>query len=364
MQSNLEKKIKKIVRETFQSFYLNRLLKEDYSDLLKTIPPAKAKELDMLYNYWISKKNFQFNELNPSDMEFILLKAIEEYKQTRDKKIHDKISYLFYPTKESGLANIVLANTIAGRNLGGGIIKNLKSRFGENWKDALEEIILNAWTIIIADQKSFEEIINYDIGSTNALKSAKNLFLTKLQNETLRLSVKSAAVRRGGKAEFQGINTLAGMPSDQGDDGVDVDSINVNTFKDMLSAFVDEGKTIVNLNNMHRYILDAFFKEGKSYEEMLNDRPDLFPGKTLSNVSTIVSVFLNSNKNIQRIAQEVGPKFGFPSNWLNDLLDSKNLKRVRDIFNPSTPKEKEIDSYISKEKVADRNALIYEKKKP
>jgi len=194
--------------------------------------------------------------------------------------------------------------------------------------------------------------------------------LTKLQNETLRLSAKSAAVRRGGKAEFQGINTLADMPSDQADDGVDVDSINVNTFKDMLSAFVDEAKDVSGLKEMHKYILDAFFNQGKSYEEMLNDRPDLFPGKTLSNVSTIVSVLLKGNKRIPEIAKNIGPKFGFPSSWLTDLLDSKNLKRVRDIFNTSTPKEKETgshygekDSYISKEKVADRNALIYEKKK-
>jgi len=365
MQSNIESKIKKIVRETFQSFYLNRLLKEDYSDLLKTIPPAKAKELDMLYNFWMSKKNFQFNELNPKDMEFILLKAIEEYKQTRDKKIHDKISYLFYPTKESNLANIVLTNTISSKNLGAGIVKKLKSRFKEVWKDALEEIILNAWTSTIADQNVFDRIINsYDI------KSAKNLFLTILQQETLRLSSKSAAIKRGGNAEFRGVDDLSDTSSEFDDGSIDVDSINVNTFKDMLRAFADEAKDIYGLKEMHKYILDAFFKQGKSYEEMLKDRPDLFPGKTLSNMSTIVTNSLGLNKNIQSIASQIGPKFGFPSNWLIDLIKSRNLQRIKDFFTtirPSyrdlTPRKKETDSYLTPN-TKEKEDLVYEKKKP
>lgn len=361
MKSNLENKIKKIVRETFQSFYFNRILKEDYSDLLKTIPPAKARELDMLYNYWMTKKNFQLNELNSEYANFILSKAVEEYKQTKDKKIHDKISYLFYPSKGSGIDNIMLSNKISSKNLGSGLTKNLKSRFGENWRNGLEEIVLNAWTLTIANENFFNRIINlYDP------KNFKNLFLTILQLETVRLSSKSATIKRGGNAEFYDIDSAENIEYNEPEkDEFEIDSVDINSFKNMLKAFADEAKNISKFKDMHKYILDGIFKYGKSYEEMLKERPDLFPGKTLSNMSTIALNSVLLNKSVQDIAKNIGPEFGFPSDWLVQLINSKNINRIKVFlksnkpsYRDQTPYKKEMDPYTK-----EKEDLVYEKKK-
>jgi hypothetical protein len=39
-------------------------------------------------------------------------------------------------------------------------------------------------------------------------------------------------------------------------------------------------------------------------------------------------------QNIKSIAEKLGPEYGFPKNWLENVMSSKNLNTIADLFKP------------------------------
>ena len=52
-------------------------------------------------------------------------------------------------------------------------------------------------------------------------------------------------------------------------------------------------------------------------------------------------------QNIKSIAEKLGPEYGFPKNWLENVMSSKNLNTIADLFKPidtSMPDEDDEDN--------------------
>ena len=100
-----------------------------------------------------------------------------------------------------------------------------------------------------------------------------------------------------------------------------------------------------------------FFVNRKSYSEILRDNSEMFVGKKPGDLSTMMLLQVVGPQNIKSISEKLGPEYGFPKNWLGNIMSSKNLNTIADLFKPvdtSKPVEDEEDN----EKEDD---LIFEK---
>ena len=188
----MEQNVIKTIREAFNIAYANKILRESSEDMSRRMDPNELAKAEALYPSWVSgRKNLKWggtNGLSGTPENYLVEKAVEEYKQSGDKKIQDALSLFYYPYEGSKIYNYLKKDVR--------IIAALRKRYKEDWQIAFDEVVLNGWTQSIGDVRVFDEVIkkyvkdsNYGIGP---------LILNDLKLETLRLAMKSGAVRRGG----------------------------------------------------------------------------------------------------------------------------------------------------------------------
>lgn len=151
----MEKNVIKTIREAFKIAYSNKLLKESSEELAGDMSPNELAQAEAKYPRWISGRlnNLKWGKGGSQAVEnYLIEKAVEEYKQTKDKKIHDAIANFYYPDKNGLLYNQI---TKTGRysNVIMGALRAAKKL------NLLEDLLFNAWTQSIGDVSKFDEYI-------------------------------------------------------------------------------------------------------------------------------------------------------------------------------------------------------------
>ncbi len=118
----MEKVIIKTIREAFKKAYINKLLKESAGDMAAGMSPQELMTAEKMYNLWIGGranpalglsgvksggKKIKFGN-EEKQFNYIVEKALEEYKQTHDDNLRSRIAQLFYPTKGSKTYNMTM----------------------------------------------------------------------------------------------------------------------------------------------------------------------------------------------------------------------------------------------------------------
>ena len=338
----MEKNVIKTIREAFKIAYSNKLIKESSIKMAKELEktdPNGFNKAEAMYPRWISGRlnNFKWGKGGSQAIEnYLIEKAAEEYKQTKDKKIHDAIANFYYPDKNGLLYNYI-TNTSRYSNVIMGALRDAKKL------NLLEDLLFNAWTQSIGDVSKFDEYITeYTTDSPYGIGS---LLKNKLELEATRLSKKADRIRRGGEAGYEyldqpGYDSEGGRKMDLpgGIEISDEAGLKENMydlfaeFGNMASDFF-ESKGKESLATLAR----EFFVNGKSYAQILSDNPDLFANKIPGDLSTMMLVQVLAPSSIKSIAKAVAKEIGFPENWLENLITSKNISSIQDAFKEVEP---------------------------
>ena len=197
----MEQNVIKTIREAFNIAYFSKLLKESSEDLASKLNPDEFAEAEKKYPSWVSGRLplrwGKADGLGYPAQNYIIEKAVEEYKQSGDKKIHDALSAFYYPAPGSFLSKMMKKD--------GRLMQALRKRYGNSWEGAFDDVSLNAWTQSLGDVSKFEDSLQkytkdgaYGIGP---------LLKTQLENETLRLAMKSAGKKRGGDQRLDSLDS-------------------------------------------------------------------------------------------------------------------------------------------------------------
>ena len=332
----MEQNVIKTIREAFNIAYTNKMLKEASEDIAKRVKPDEFRQVEALYPSWISgRKNLRWggtDGISGTPENYLVEKAVEEYKQSGDKRIQEAVSMFYYPYEGSKVYNYLKKDvrTIAA----------LKDRYKEDWQIAFDEVALNAWTQSIGDVRVFDEVIkkyvkdsSYGIGP---------LLLNDLKLETLRLAMKSGAVRRGGDSSMKSLDD-SGFDSEGGrkfdlPGGIETSSDEqmYEKMAEMIQGFGNQAADYFDSKGKETLstLAKEFFVNRKGYSEILRDNSEMFVGKKPGDLSTMMLLQVVGPQNIKSIAEKLGPEYGFPKNWLENVMSSKNLNTIADLFKP------------------------------
>lgn len=354
----MEKNVVKTIREAFKLAYLNKILKEASADLASRMDTQELAHAERLYPRWISGRlsNLRWGKENKKVENYLIEKAVEEYKQTGDKKIHDAIANFYYPNKNGLLYNHI-KNT---SRYSAPIIGNLRKA---NKLPLFNDLLFNAWTRSLGDVTKFDEIIQkYTTDSSYGIGS---YLMTMFELEASALASKVGAKRRGGGSEFSSLDE----PGYDSEGGRKLDlpgGIEVSDEADLRSKMYDLFKTFGNLaadffeskgKNSLSTLTREFFVNGKSYAQILSEYPELFAGKKPGDLSTMMILQVLAPSSIKSIAKSVGKDYGFPGNWLENLISSKNISSIQDAFKGVEP---DLEKVSSREGGED-DGLVFEK---
>lgn len=355
----MEQNVIKTIREAFRIAYINKMLKESSEDMARKLEPNELSQAEAKYPSWISGrlplKWGKANGLSDAAQNYLIEKAVEEYKQSGDKRIQDAISLFYYPTENSKVYNYLKRDAR--------LIGALKSRYKENWESAFNDVVLNAWAQSIGDVVKFEESIKKYI--KDSAYGIGPVLLNDFKLELLRLGMKSSAIRRGGEAGMKSLDE----PGNDSEGGRKFDlpgGAEANSDEEMyekMASMIEEfgsqaadyfdSKGKETLSTLAR----EFFINRKSYGDILRDNPEMFAGKKPGDLSTMMLLQVVGPQSIKSIAENLGTEYGFPKQWLENIMSSKNLNTIADLFKP-------IDTNLSAaddEEVDTDDDLIFEK---
>jgi hypothetical protein len=366
----MEQNVIKTIREAFNIAYTNKMLKEASEDIAKRVKPDEFRQVEALYPSWISgRKNLRWggtNGISGTPENYLVEKAVEEYKQSGDKKIQEAVSMFYYPYEGSKVYNYLMQDvrTIAA----------LKSRYKEDWKSAFDDVVLNAWAQSIGDVSIFDESIKkykkdnrYGIGT---------VLLNDLKLETLRLAMKSGAVRRGGDSEDiptvmksldePGLDSDGGRKFDlPGDTNSSLKSfkkeLSYEKMNEMITDFGNQAVDYFKSKGKEKLATLAreFFVERMENHEIYAAHPDWYEGKDVKQVSTDLLQGVLLPADINALAERIGLEYGFPKNWLENVKKTKSLSVISKLFKDKykdKPRDEEDDEEDGRE-----DDLVFEK---
>jgi hypothetical protein len=348
----------KTIREAFKVAYSNKILKESAEDLANNMNPDDLARAEAIYPRWVAGRlnNLKWGSSKQSIENYLIEKAVEEYKQSKDKKIHDAVANFYYPGK-FGLLYNYMQNKSRYSNSIIGALKAAKKL------NLFEDLLFNAWTQSIGDVSKFDEYINeYAVDSPYGIGA---LLRTKFELEASRLSKKADRIRRGGEANFEyldepGLDSEGGRKLDlpggiEINDEAELKEKLYDLFADFgnLTADFFESKGKETLSTLAR----EFFVNGKSYDKIISDNPELFAGKKVGDLSTMMLNQVLAPSSIKSISRSVAKEIGFPEEWLENLVMSKNISSIQDAFKEVSPETEE--PVMPKDK--DEDDLVFEK---
>jgi hypothetical protein len=230
------------------------------------------------------------------------------------------------------------------------LIQALKNRYKESWEEALLEVLFNAWTQSIGDVSKFEEsIAKY---TTDSPYGIGPVLLNDFKLELLRLAMKSASIRRGGEASIKSIDE-PGIEMSSDEEMYQKMAEMIKEFGEQTAEYF-ESKGKETLATLAR----EFFVDRKGYAEILRDNAEMFVGKKPGDLSTMMLLQVTGPRTIKDIAENIGEEYGFPKEWLDNIMSSKNLNTISDLFKdiePTDYKEPKQSDDLIFEKFIDSN---------
>lgn len=334
----MEKNVIKVIREAFKIAYSNKLLKESSEDLAGDMNPGELAQAETMYPRWISGRlnNFRWGEGKYAIENYLIEKAVEEYKQTKDKKIHDAISNFYYPGKGGQLYNFIKEKSRYS-NVIIGALRDAKKL------NLLEDLLFNAWTQSIGDVSKFDEYIKEY--TTDSPYGIGPLLKNKFELEAARLSKKADRIRRGGEAGYEyldepGYDSEGGRKMDL-PGGIEI-SDEAGLKEKMYDLFADFGNMTSDFfeskgKEALATLAREFFVDGKPYAQILSDNPNLFAGKKPGDLSSMMILQVLAPSSVKSISKAVAKEIGFPQEWLENLITSKNISSIQDAFKNVEP---------------------------
>lgn len=347
--------ISKTIREAFNVVYINKLLKEDSEYWANNMSPDELSKAEKEYYLFVAgKSNLMWGDLKANIQNYIIEKASEEYRQTKNKKIHNAIMTFYYPSEGSKLFNYIREDSFFKKK----VLPLLIKRFKDNWNIVLPDILNNAWTHSIADLNKFEKIVNTYVNAYRE-DGISSFFISGMEIELFNLATQSDAKKRGGSVDIQTLDSLDfDSKSDiKNDSSMDSDQEVYQKLDEMITEFGNKVAGYfksINKGKLEK-LAKEFFVNRKTYAEIANDNRTEFEGKSPGDLSIIMIRQVVEPKDIKNIASSIGGKYGFPSSWLENILKTKNISSISDIL-----KVKDRPYTAPKE----RDKLVYEKKKP
>jgi hypothetical protein len=405
----MEKIILKTIREAFKIAYINKLIKEGSEELAKKLTQDQLRVAENMYNRWINGRlHLEFGKQDADVLNYIIEKGAEEYKQTKDTRLRDAIATVFRPISTGG-GNAIYRTMMSGESMESrAFISNMKRRFGNRWKEEAEDAIANTFVKFIIDPKNFDRILDSYKGDTSKTGTGiSSLFMQRFKTGAMGLSSGLAAQKRGGgdidtgakdtedayggsidtgpktssyddpesgafkkigdddsdsyegpsdqsQAEFGKTGTPEEMFSSLADE-FNYDSSKGNMLSSMGELFNGFADTVNDMakdpknriSEANRYLIVEYFKNKKTPTEIWQSRPELYPTvKNAGDMGTILTNGLKSGKFLLA-AQKLGPEFGFPSNWLEKIMEQKKLKLVQQYLKDKGNDNGPDDSYTT-----------------
>lgn len=347
----MEQNVVKTIREAFRIAYINKMLKESSEDMSRSMNPEELAQAEARYPSWVSGrlplKWGKAQGLSDAAQNYLIEKGVEEYKQSGDKRIQDAISSFYYPTENSKVYNYLKRDNR--------LISALKNRYRESWESAFNDVVLNAWAQSIGDVVKFEDTIKKYV--KDSAYGIGPVLLNDLKLELLRLGMKSSAVRRGGDSNMKSLDE-PGFDSEGGrkfdlPGGIEISSDEemYEKMADMIQDFGNQAAGYFDSKGKETLstLAREFFINRKSYADILRDNSEMFVGKKPGDLSTMMLLQVVGPQNIKSIAEKLGPEYGFPKNWLDNIMSSKNLNTIADLFKaldttaPAVGDEEEVD---------------------
>lgn len=331
----MEQNVIKTIREAFKIAYINKMLKESSEDMARSMDPNEFRQAEAKYPSWISGRlplRWGATKMSDAAENYLVEKAVEEYKQSGDKKIQDALSLFYYPYEESKVWRYLKKDNR--------LIGALRKRYGSSWEEAFDDVVLNAWTQSVGDVTKFEDTIKKYV--KDSAYGIGPVLLNDLKLELLRLGMKSSAVRRGGDSNMKSLDE-PGFDSEGGRKfdlagGVEMSSDEqmYEKMAEMIQEFGNQAADYFDSKGKETLstLAREFFVNRKSYSEILRDNSEMFVGKKPGDLSTMMLLQVVGPQNVKSIAEKLGPEYGFPKNWLENVMSSKNLNTIADLFKP------------------------------
>lgn len=387
----MEKIIIKTIREAFKKAYINKLLKEGSDDLLNKLNPNMRQKAMELYPLWISgKKRIKYGEINQDTMNYILERAIEEYKQTKDDRIRNVIASAFYPENGSKIWVRLKYHSPYSKQ----VFSAIRQSRGESVSDSeieeeINDLISEGWIEALGSAEGFNKLL--DLYKTDSETGIGGLIFTRLANEIRSAAMKATAKKRGGQMighrfgdspegqddyekKLRGaedfLSPEARGEEDFGSDVASQDEFDITDTGGEEETAIDKKsmaeslsldklkKTFADLKNVLqadekmepriKAVLMNFF-EGKTASETYAENPEFFarPGKdekqTRNEVYGWPTIYFAPPKGDKKgskyfyIADDIGIANGLPQGWLKFILEQKKFVQIaKFLSNPNS----------------------------
>lgn len=331
----MEKKIIKTIREAFKVAYISKLLKESPEEFSKKLTKEELVYAESIYPSFVAgTSGITWGNLNKNVQNYLIEKAVDEYRQSDSKKIQNSIATFYYPTEGSEIYKYIKQKSKYSTENN----KNLVSRFGENSEFYFSDILLNAWTQYILDDNYFKRTIEYFKDNKEREDGIGSFILSSLEIWFHNLIKSSNAKKRGGNTQHDSLNALDF--DETGDQKFGTSKIELqsddeiyNKMEKMISQFGNEAANYFSNKgkDLLATLATEFFINKKSYNDILKDNPK-FTGKNAGNISTMVLLQVLGPKPVKEIARRIGSENGFPKNWLENIITNKNINGIADLF--------------------------------
>lgn len=213
----MEKIIIKTIREAIKLAYYKKMLSESSEDVAKVLAPDKLRDAEALYRLFVTNRvapGFDGGSAKTTQtligkggkkmlrdrrfyydnkmINYVIEKAVEEYKQTKDSRIRDAVAGIYDPGRSQKIYNILLKTP--------GVITAIKGAFGNDYSEQdVMDVFKTAWIEFILDPAGFDNIIDhYQEGGQTGIGA---LFLSRLKSGAQTLSKRVAAKKRGGAGQ-------------------------------------------------------------------------------------------------------------------------------------------------------------------
>jgi hypothetical protein len=344
----MEKILLRTIREAFKIAFINKLINESSEALAQKLSPQELQKAEALYAPWIKgSKQIYFGDLDSNTENYLIEKAVEEYKSSRNKKIHDAISTFYYPDPNFGSRKMytIISNDNA--------VKGKKAEL-TNPED-FDVFLGGAYTERMVDPVKFDEIVDkYNVDSDTGIGS---LFRTYILNAARGEAATQATQKKGGKSIGKSLDSAG--TDEEGNrkfdlsGGVDVD-VETNELLRQLSADklketfdtikqrIEDGNVIFK-NPLIKLVFVNYFdglKPSETFAKYQNDEilKDLIDRKTIqkggdlskaikqirNEFTSWLKLYFSPTSKLYKLMKDTGIQNGLPENWLEFIHDKKN----------------------------------------
>jgi hypothetical protein len=346
----MEKILLRTIREAFKVAFINKLINESSEGMARKLSAQELQKAEELYHSWISgsrRGRLHFGDLDEKTENYLIEKAVEEYKQSKSKQIHDAISTFYYPDPNYGsrkMYNIISKD---------GAVNSNRAKLAN--PEDFEVFLGGAYAERMINPVKFDEIVDkYNIDSDTGVGG---LFKTYILNAVRGEASTQSTQKKGGSSISKSLDS--GGSDDEGNrkfdlsGGVDVDvetnellrQLSADKLKETFDTIKQriEGGDVVFKNPLIKLVFVNYFdglKASETFAKYKDDEilKDLIDRKTIqkggdlnkaikqirNEFTSWLKLYFSPTSKLYKLMKDTGIQNGLPENWLEFIHDKKN----------------------------------------